>query len=97
MIGAIRYSRERLDIDNSRITLLSRRLGTNSVLVALSRRPKEFDNLAALVAVRPVALRALAGTALAQVPGSIGLLESEIKHLTGFDLDELSASPTRRM
>ncbi|MGR6999337.1 hypothetical protein ACU686_16270 [Yinghuangia aomiensis] len=41
---------------------------------------REFENLAALVAVQPVSLRALAETALAQVPGGIGLLETELKN-----------------
>ncbi|MET8706697.1 alpha/beta hydrolase [Streptomyces californicus] len=90
VIGSIRYGRERLGIDNSRIALLSRCLGANSTIVALSKHPEEFENVAALVAVQPVSLRALAETALAQVPGGIGLLETEIKNLTGFDLDELS-------
>ncbi|MFF8717184.1 alpha/beta hydrolase family protein [Streptomyces sp. NPDC015184] len=90
VIGSIRYGRERLGTDNSRIALLSRCLGANSTIVALSRHPEEFENLAALVAVQPVSLRALAETALAQVPGGIGLLETEVKQLTGFDLDELS-------
>ncbi|MFF2901795.1 alpha/beta hydrolase family protein [Streptomyces sp. NPDC057966] len=90
VIGSIRYGRERLGIDNSRIALLSRCLGANSTIVALSKHPEEFENVAALVAVQPVSLRALAETALTQVPDGIGLLETEIKNLTGFDLDELS-------
>lgn len=93
VIGSIRYGRERLGIDNSRIALLSRCLGANSTIVALSKHPEEFEGVSALVAVQPVSLRALAETALAQVPGGIGLLETELKNLTGFDLDELSPLP----
>ncbi|MGW4899980.1 alpha/beta hydrolase family protein [Streptomyces albidoflavus] len=90
VVGSIRYGRERLGIDNSRIGLLSRCLGANSTLVALSKHPEEFEGVTALVAVQPVSLRALAETALAEVPDGIGLLETELKNLTGFDLDELS-------
>ncbi|MEU1200239.1 prolyl oligopeptidase family serine peptidase [Streptomyces sp. NPDC005813] len=90
VVGSVRYGRERMGIDNSRIGLLSRCLGANSTIVAMSRHPEEFDGIQALVAVQPVSLRALAETALAQVPGGISLLEREVKNLTGFDLDELS-------
>ncbi|MEU4176446.1 prolyl oligopeptidase family serine peptidase [Streptomyces sp. NPDC026589] len=90
VIGSVRYGRERMGIDNTRIGFLSRCLGANSTIVAMSRHPEEFEGVRALVAVQPVSLRALAETALAQVPGGIGLLETELKNLTGFDLDELS-------
>ncbi|WP_122619073.1 prolyl oligopeptidase family serine peptidase [Streptomyces sp. Tu 4128] len=90
VVGSVRYGRGRMGIDNSRIGFLSRCLGANSTIVAMSRHPEEFDGVRALVAVQPVSLRALAETALAQVSGGISLLESELKNLTGFDLDELS-------
>ncbi|WP_108987809.1 alpha/beta hydrolase [Streptomyces coelicoflavus] len=90
VIGSVRYGRARMGVDNTRIGFLSRCLGANSTIVAMSRHPEEFEGVRALVAVQPVSLRALAETALAQVPGGIGLLETELKNLTGFDLDELS-------
>ncbi|MCG3751923.1 MULTISPECIES: S9 family peptidase [unclassified Amycolatopsis] len=90
VIGSVRYGRERMGIGTSRIALLSRCLGADSTIVAMSKHPEVFDGIPAFVAVQPVSLRALAETALAQVPGGIGLLEVELKNLTGFDLDELS-------
>lgn len=90
VIGSVRYGRERLGIDNSQIGFLSRCLGANSTIVAISQHPEEFEGTRALVAVQPVSLRALAETALAEVPGGLGLLETKLHHLTGFRLDELS-------
>ncbi|MFF0712217.1 alpha/beta hydrolase [Streptomyces bauhiniae] len=90
VLGSIRYGRERLGIDNSRIGLLSRCLGADATIVAMSKHPEEFEGVRALVAVQPVSLRALAETATTGIPGGIESFAEQIKTLTGFELDEMS-------
>ncbi|MGW5101827.1 alpha/beta hydrolase [Streptomyces sp. NPDC004100] len=90
VLGSIRYGRERLGIDNSRIGLLSRCLGADATIVAMSKHPEEFEGVRALVAVQPVSLRALAETATTGIPGGIESFAQQIKTLTGFELDEMS-------
>ncbi|MET8695249.1 alpha/beta hydrolase [Streptomyces bauhiniae] len=90
VLGSIRYGRERLGIDTSRIGLLSRCLGADATIVAMSKHPEEFEGVRALVAVQPVSLRALAETATTGIPGGIESFAEQIKTLTGFELDEMS-------
>ncbi|MFF0384215.1 alpha/beta hydrolase [Streptomyces sp. NPDC004286] len=90
VLGSIRYGRERLGIDNSRIGLLSRCLGADATIVAMSKHPEEFEGVRALVAVQPVSLRALAETATTGIPGGIESFAQQIKTLTGFEIDEMS-------
>ncbi|MFC9154786.1 alpha/beta hydrolase [Streptomyces bauhiniae] len=45
VIGSLRYGRERLGIDNSRIGLYSRCAGANSTIVAMSKHPEEFEDV----------------------------------------------------
>ncbi|MEV4036331.1 alpha/beta hydrolase family protein [Streptomyces umbrinus] len=92
VIGSLRYGRRRLGIDNSRIAFLSRCLGANSTIIAMSKHPEEFEGIRALVAVQPSSFRPVAQALLTAqgVPDVIDTLDLEFKKLSGFDLDELS-------
>ncbi|MFD6061770.1 alpha/beta hydrolase [Rhodococcus wratislaviensis] len=92
VIGSLRYGRSRMNIDNSRTGLLSRCLGADSTIVAMSKHPEEFENIRAMVAVQPVSLRPFVEVACETngIPGGVEMFAKEIKNLTSFDLDELS-------
>ncbi|MGV9861494.1 alpha/beta hydrolase [Rhodococcus koreensis] len=90
VIGSLHYGRTRLGIDNSHIGLLSRCLGADSTIVAMSKHPEEFEGLRAMVAVQPVSLRPMIEVATSGIPGGVEMVAQEIKKLTSFDLDELS-------
>ncbi|MGW2471199.1 alpha/beta hydrolase family protein [Streptomyces bauhiniae] len=94
-IGSLRYGRERLGIDNSRIGLYSRCAGANSTIVAMSKHPEEFEGLRALVALQPMTLRYLIESTSEALgfPEGVEVFGREFKRLTSFDLSELSPTP----
>lgn len=95
VIGSLRYSRQRLGIDNSRIALFSRCLGANSTIIAMSKHPEEFQGIRALIALQPSSFRPIAQRVLAAqgLPDAIDDFDLEFKNLSGFDLDELTPTP----
>ncbi|MFI5619725.1 alpha/beta hydrolase [Streptomyces sp. NPDC051567] len=92
VLGSLHYARSRMNIDNTHIGFLSRCLGANSTIVAMSRHPEEFEGVRAMIALQPVSLRPFGEVAVEanNIPDGIAMFEQEIKKLTSFDLDELS-------
>ncbi|MET9327660.1 alpha/beta hydrolase [Tsukamurella sp. NPDC003166] len=98
VLASLRYGRERLGLTpdgadgNDRIGLLSRCLGADSTFVAFDREPGRMVGIAALVAVQPVSLGALARSALGYDEAAYAAFAPEYRAATGYDPDELDPS-----
>jgi esterase/lipase len=92
VIGSIQYARSRKETAGMQLGLLSRCLGANPTIVAMSRHPEYFEDVRALVAVQPVSARPFIERASEQagIEEGASLFDTRIKQLTGFALDELS-------
>lgn len=94
VVGALRYVQSRPDLSRMKVGLLSRCLGANSTIVAMSRYPEQFTNVQALVALQPVSARPIVET-MAKDNGfdvwdAAQHFDQRIFELTGFHMDELS-------
>jgi len=74
VIGSINYVRGRPDLTKMRLGLLSRCLGANATIVAMSKHPDHFKDVQAMVAVQPVSTcpfvqKALDGAGIDAVTG----------------------------
>ncbi|CAN6648623.1 hypothetical protein TRVA0_023S00892 [Trichomonascus vanleenenianus] len=97
VIGSLRYARSRPDTAKMTTALLSRCLGANSTIIAMSRHPDEFKDIKAMVAVQPVSSRPLVET-LGRQTGhdpkeAADAFDRSIFNKTGFRLDELGPIP----
>jgi pimeloyl-ACP methyl ester carboxylesterase len=92
VIGSIQYVRSRKETAGMQLGLLSRCLGANSTIVAMSRHPEYFEDVRAMVAVQPVSARPFIERASEQagIEDGAAIFDTRIRQLTGFALDELS-------
>lgn len=94
VVGSLRYVRSRKDLASATIGLLSRCMGANSTIVAMSRWPKEFRDVRTMIAVQPVSARTFVErtfeTAKLDPKEGARLFDEKIHLMTGFHIDELS-------
>ncbi|KAH8683666.1 Alpha/Beta hydrolase protein [Ilyonectria robusta] len=97
VVGSILYARSRPDTKGMAIGLLSRCLGANSTIIAISRYPQYFTDIKALLALQPVSARAFIGkgaeNAGVDKEEALKEFDTNIFHRTGLHLDELSPIP----
>jgi hypothetical protein len=92
VIGCLRFARARPDLQNMKITLLSICLGCNATIVAMSKHPKEFDGVSAMLALQPVSARPFIERASegAGIENGLELFDAASRKRTGFGVDKLS-------
>ncbi len=93
VIGSLAYARSRQDLRGMAIGLLSRCLGCNATLFAMSREPAAFEDVRCLVGVQPLSVKGL----MEKVLGLSGVplehlaeLDREVKLATSFTLDQMT-------
>jgi hypothetical protein len=98
VIGSMRYVKTRKVTSHMKIGLLSRCLGCNSTMVAMSKHPEEFTGVKAMVALQPVSARPFIerATENAGIEDGVSLFDTAIHKLTGFHVDELSPIEYRK-
>ncbi|MET3600531.1 alpha/beta hydrolase family protein [Martelella mangrovi] len=93
VVGAQRYVRSREDLRDMSVGLLSRCLGCNSTMFAMSFYPDEFEGVRCLVGAQPLSPRFYyeGQLAVSGIPADrIETLDHFVKMATGFSFDQLS-------
>lgn len=97
IVGSLRYARSRPDTKDMIIGLLSRCLGGNSTIVAMSKYPKYFEDIKCMILLQAVSGHAFVEKGAKDlgldVPATTKAFDKRIHDLTGFYLHELTPIP----
>jgi dipeptidyl aminopeptidase/acylaminoacyl peptidase len=91
VIGSLQYVNSRSDLKGMTKGLFSRCMGANATIIAMAKHPEYFTDIKCMVAPQPISLRAFYEVTLGNMgmPERINELDTEIKKVTGFPMDEM--------
>lgn len=92
VVGSLRYVKARDDLRHMAVGLLSRCLGANATIIAMTKYPEWFTEVRCLVSLQPVSLRPFFEriTEILGIEDRFDDLDREIELITSFRIDDMS-------